>query len=425
MPMVNKGIFYGWYMVLSGFFIMFSGFSIVNSLHSLFFVPVTEELNLSRTTFSIILSIGGLGMACGSPIMGKWLMKGNMKMIMSLCIILAGLGFMSYSFAQSAWYFGFIAFFIGVCVSGFSSIPISILLTNWFYEKKGLAMGLAFGGSGIGAAVLSPILSSLISNAGWRTAYLISGALIIVIALPLVLVFVKKSPADKGMVALGSEKNISESQSPKDVQGGLTWNEAKRSGFFWLFVFGVVCFSLVSGGVQMHIPAYLEDIGHPALFAGTIFGLLSLTNTVGKLVLGSIFDRYRTMGGILFVAIAMSIAMLSLMMAGTAFFAFVFAVAYGFSIVIATIGPPFITDDLFGKRDFGTIFGVVQVFFVVSGSLGIIVSGIIYDATESYLVAWIFFLGLFLLSMFCIALAAFFRNKSNKLPIDGTVQKIL
>ncbi len=420
MPQAKNGLFYGWYIVLTSFLIMFSAFSIVNSLHSLFLVPVTSELGMTRTTFSIVLSVGGLGVAIASPFMGKLLTKGNMKLIMSVCVIFAGCGFMLYSFAQSAIYFAIIAFIIGVCVAGFSNIPISIMLTNWFYEKKGLAMGLAFAGSGVGTAALSPILTTLISNYGWRTTYVIAGVLIIVISLPLILFFTKKNPAEKGTTALGAD-HIEEEQA-NTTQSGLTLAEAKKSGMFWLFIFGVVCFALVAGGVQMHIPAYLIDIGHPALFAGTIFGLLSLSNTVGKLILGAIFDRFRTTGGILFVGVCMTIAMVSLLLSGAKSFAFVFAIAYGFSIVIASIGPPFMTDDLFGKKDFGAIFGFVQIFFVATSSLGVIVSGLIYDLTQSYKVAWIIFLGLFILSVLCILLATS-MTKKKRLNVEAIVME--
>ncbi|MFS0781690.1 MFS transporter [Bacillus sp. 1P06AnD] len=416
MPQANKGLFYGWYMVISGFFVMFAGFSIVNSLHSLFMVPVTEELHMSRTTFSIVLSIGGLGMALSSPFMGKWLSKGNMKAIMGICILVAGLGFMSYSLAHSAIYFGCVAFVIGVCLAGFSNIPISILLNNWFHEKKGMAMGLTFAGSGIGTAILSPVLSSLIAEVGWRMTYVISGGLIIVIALPLVLIFVKREPREKGLAPFGGHNHQAESKESAEQAGqGLSWKQVKKSGVFWLFIFGIVCFSLVSGGVQMHIPAYLEDIGHPAVFAGTIFGLLSLSNTVGKLLLGYVFDRFGTIGGAIYVGICMTIAMLALMASGSTIFAFVFAVAYGFSIVIATLGPPFMTNDMFGKKDFGTIFGVVQIFFVAAGSLGVVASGIIYDRTNSYQFAWWFFLALFIISMLSISAAARFMKKTGTL----------
>ncbi|WP_349730118.1 MFS transporter [Peribacillus frigoritolerans] len=408
----SNGIFYGWYVVLCGFFIMFAGFSIINSLHSLFMVPVTEDLGISRTTFSIALSIAGLGVAVASPIMGKLLAKGNMKWIMSICVVMAGAGFMSYSLANSAVYFCIIGFVIGICVAGFSNIPISIMLTNWFYEKKGKAMGLAFAGSGIGAAVLSPIITKLISNYGWRTAYVIAGILIIVLTLPLVLLFAKKSPAEKGLVPLGSDKMEMAETTVESEQGGLTMGEAKKTAMFWIFVLGIVCFALVAGGVQMHIPAYLIDIGHPAIFAGTIFGILSLANTVGKLILGAVLDKFGTAGGAIYVGVCMTIAMAALLLAKSQAFAFLFAIAFGFSIVISTLGPPFMTNDIFGKKDFGSIFGIVQVFFVTAGSLGVIVSGLIYDLTESYRAAWIFFLCLFIFSMVCVLTANGMKKKT-------------
>ncbi|KQU21565.1 MULTISPECIES: MFS transporter [Peribacillus] len=420
----SKGVFYGWYVVLCGFFIMFAGFSIINSLHSLFMVPVTDDLGISRTAFSIALSIAGLGVAVASPFMGKLLAKGNMKLIMSICVIMAGVGFMSYSLANSALYFSIVGFMIGICVAGFSNIPISIMVTNWFYEKKGKAMGLAFAGSGIGAAVLSPILTTLISNYGWRTAYVIAGALIIVLTLPLVLLFAKKSPAEKGLVPLGADE-MESAENLESEQSGLTMGEAKKTAMFWIFVLGIVCFALVAGGVQMHIPAYLMDIGHPAIFAGTIFGILSLANTVGKLILGAVFDKFGTAGGAIYVGFCMTTAMVALLLAKTQAFAFLFAIAFGFSIVISTLGPPFMTNDIFGKKDFGSIFGIVQVFFVAAGSFGVIVSGLIYDVTQSYRVAWIFFLCLFIFSMVCVLVANSMKKTTKEKFKNTSNQKII
>ncbi|QQZ10165.1 MFS transporter [Heyndrickxia vini] len=397
-------VFYGWYVVMSGFVIMFAAFSIINALHSLFLVPVTEDLGMSRTTFSLALSITGLGVAGASPFMGRFLVKSNMKLIMSVCVIVAGLGFASFSLANSALYFCVVGFLIGICVAGFSNIPISIMITNWFYEKKGMAMGIAFAGSGVGAAALSPLLSSFIEQFGWRISYVIAGGLVIVITLPFVLLFTKKSPIEKGVIALGSNNQVTTVQLHEE-ESGMTVGEAKTSAKFWLFIIGIVCFALVAGGVQMHIPAYLVDIGHPVLFAGTIFGLLSLTNTVGKLILGVVLDKFRTVGGAIYVGICMTIAMLALLSATTQSLAFVFAIAYGLSISIATLGPPFMTDDLFGKKNFGQLFGIVQVFFVATSSLGVIVSGFIYDVTNSYRFAWIFFMCLFILGMACVLIA--------------------
>ncbi len=81
------------------------------------------------------------------------------------------------------------------------------------------------------------------------------------------------------------------------------------------------------------------------------------------------------------------------------------------------------TDDLFGKKDFGAIFGVVQIFFVATSSLGVIVSGLIYDLTQSYKVAWFIFLGLFILSMFCILIANGMKKKKHSTVEEMAIEE--
>ncbi len=198
-------------------------------------------------------------------------------------------------------------------------------------------MGLAFAGSGIGTAALSPILTMLISNYGWRTTYIIAGVLIIVISLPLILFFTKKSPAEKGTIALGYQSCRNRTGKYGTIRCHVS--TGKEIGHILVIYFRC---HLLCTCCRRRTNAYTRLFNrywyHPALFAGTIFGLLSLSNTVGKLILGAIFDKFRTTGGILFVGSCMTIAMVSLLLANAKSFAFVFAIAYGFSIVIATIG---------------------------------------------------------------------------------------
>ena len=118
-------------------------------------------------------------------------------------------------------------------------------------------------------------------------------------------------------------------------------------------------------------------------------------------------------------------AMISLLLAKGTAFAYLFAIAFGFSVVISTLGPPFMTNDIFGSKDFGAIFGIVQVFFVVAGSLGVIVSGLIYDLTESYRVAWFFFLGLFIFSMLCVLIANSMKEKTKEKYKTAPHKKII
>ena len=408
----KKGFHYGWLIVAACFFIMFGAYTILMTLHSLFMTPVTTDLGISIEAFSFVFAIGGIGVAVGSSFMGKLIAKGNMKLIMAISVIISGLGFMSYSLASNIVVFYIIAFIVGVSNAGFANIPISIMLTNWFHEKKGLAMSIAFTGSGIGAALFSPLLSSIIVDYGWRTSYVVSGIAVIVLSLPFILFLVSKHPAEKGMTAYGAGSASAQSGATQAATaGGLTLSEAKKTPMFWIFILGMVSIALVAGGVQMHVPSYLQSVGHTAIFAGTIVGVLSLANMFGKLILGPILDKFGTAGGAIYTGVMMTIALSALLLAQSSGLAFVFALAYGLSIVIASVGPTFMTGDVFGRKDFGAIFGFVQVFFVAGSSIGVIISGFIYGATQSYTFAWIFFLALFVFGMVCILVANSMKKK--------------
>lgn len=407
----DKKLHFGWLVVVACFFIMFGAFTIINTLHSLFLRPVTSDLGVSIKSFSLVFAIGGVGVAVGSSFMGRLLARGNMKLIMSASVIIAGLGFMAYSLVDSIVWFYLIAVIVGISTAGFANIPISIMITNWFHEKKGIAMSIAFTGTGVGAAILSPLLSGILQSYGWRTAYVLSGISVIVISLPFILLFASKSPEEKGITAYGAEDGVEESPAENKISGapavgsGLTLKEVKSTSMFWLFIIGMSCIALVAGGVQMHIPSYLQSVGHSVTFAGTIVSVLSLANMAGKLILGPVLDKFGTFGGAVYTGVLMTVALGSLLAAQTSTLAFVFAIAYGLSIVIASVGPTFITADIFGRKDFGAIFGFMQVFFVAGSSVGVILSGFIYDATQSYAFAWLFFLALFIVGMACILIS--------------------
>jgi len=83
-------------------------------------------------------------------------------------------------------HFYIIAVFQGVGLSAICVVPPSVLITNWFNDKRGLALGLALAGTGIGGSIYSPIATQIIVRYGWRTAYLASGLIVLLITLPIV-----------------------------------------------------------------------------------------------------------------------------------------------------------------------------------------------------------------------------------------------
>ena len=166
-------IFYGWWVVLGCVLITTTMVPPIMSLSNKFLIQVTTEMNISRGVFTLANTIvQGLGIFI-SPIVSKNLAKGNMRKIQSISIIGFVLAYASYSLAKSPIHLYMSSFFVGLFYLNSTLIPVSMMVTNWFVEKRGIAMSVTMAGIGLGGTIFSPIVTNLLQNYGWRHTYLI------------------------------------------------------------------------------------------------------------------------------------------------------------------------------------------------------------------------------------------------------------
>ena len=180
----NSKIFYGWWVVLGCVLITTTMVPPIMSLSNNFLIQVTTEMNISRGVFTLANTIvQGLGIFI-SPIVSKNLAKGNMRKIQSISIIGFVLAYASYSLAKSPIHLYMSSFFVGLFYLNSTLIPVSMMVTNWFVEKRGIAMSVTMAGIGLGGTIFSLIVTDLLQNYGWRHTYLIMAGIILVVALP-------------------------------------------------------------------------------------------------------------------------------------------------------------------------------------------------------------------------------------------------
>lgn len=153
MKKTNK-IFYGWWIVVGSILVTATIVPSVMALANKFLIPVTTDMGINRSTFSIgnsILQAMGILLA---PIMTKKLVTGNLKKIQMISTIIYCVVYATYSLARTPIHLYITSFILGIAYLGASMIPISIMITNWFDKKRGLAMSLGLSGVGIGGFFL-------------------------------------------------------------------------------------------------------------------------------------------------------------------------------------------------------------------------------------------------------------------------------
>lgn len=167
----NDKMFYGWKIVMGAVLVLMvtgpAGVSIANIYQN----SVTEALNISNSQFSIsntlILSISVLLSSWVSGLLAK-----NFKKVFLIGSVIYGLAYMAFGLITNVWMFYLLSLIVGFGFLMTSAMAMSILVSTWFVEKRGLALSIALAGLGVGGIIWSPIVTNLISSIGWRATYM-------------------------------------------------------------------------------------------------------------------------------------------------------------------------------------------------------------------------------------------------------------
>ncbi len=389
--MEQKGkLFYGWWIVLASFFLMFAGIGILVNCTGVFFSAVIQDLGFSRAGFGLWFTLAMIGAMVGSPILGKMIVKYNSQVVISVCLIVAGLAFAAYSLCTQLWQFYIVAIIAGVFGAGTSTLPASILLTNWFVDKRGTAMGIAFTGSGIGGMVMNPLAQWIITNYSWQTAYVVLAIIFLAVTLPFALFVIKLHPALMGMKPLGDTGETVQAQP----LFGMTMGEGMKTAVFWVLGISLFLISLIQVGLQNNIPIFLQDLGHTATFAATVMSIYMGLLVLGKMLLGSILDKFGPRVGITFCVVLFIVACFAFIGAKPLVIVGLFALTFGLAAPISTVMPSYMIGYMFGNLDYGTIYGIMNIFITLGMAAAMPIAGAVFDMTGSMVPTWYIFMGI-------------------------------
>lgn len=284
--------------------------------------------------------------------------------------------------------FYILAPFLGLGFAACSAVPCSMMITNWFEEKRGLAMGIIFAGSNVGGALYSQLASRVIIASGWRSAYLACGIAMAVTMLPCALLIARRSPADKGLLPYGAveEKLDSSRADAGRIEHGVTMSKAIKLPVFWLLAVATFLTSTLSLGVSTQYVAHLSDAGFSAAAAGNIATAFMLTTMVAKILSGSVFDKVGMKAGYCGALLCFIVGTIILiyLQPGSLFMLVIFLVFFAAGNTVTTVPGSFITAEVFGRKDYGAIFGFMQLCTSAGLAIGPTLSASIFDALGQY-----------------------------------------
>lgn len=382
--MSNEKKFYRWVILLSCFILMAGPFSLVNTVHTLFIMPVTTELGFSISSFSLIFTISAVVVAGMSPVVGKLIEFVPLKVLMTAGALAVGLGFIAYSFAKSIYLFYVIGVVVSIGMAALTTIPISTMLTNWFSEARGKALGVAFAGTGTGTFFWMQIVSKILDNYGYHYAYLALGVIILAVSVPITSLAVYLSPEKKYNLAVSLVK------VKKDDYGmeKIGMKQIMMKPFFWPFSMGLLIMGIAISGVQIHVQPYLGSLGYELSYSANIGSVLALAALMSSFVGGVIFDKFSTRGALLFFGSCALLGLASLLFAEHEKVPYIFAVLYGTCLCLGSLWPPYGVGKIFNQENYAATLGLVNLFFVIGAAAGPALSGMMADSAYGYKAAW-------------------------------------
>ncbi len=377
-------IFYGWWVVavsILGLSIGPGQFAFASL--GLFMVPLGDEFGWDRAQISLALTVFTVALAFSLPIAGRGVDRWGSRRVLVPSIVVCGVGLVAIPLlATHLWTLLLIFALIGSLGAGANSLPYMLTIATWFDRRRGLAIGVAMAGAGLGYAYVPPLVQYMIDGYGWRSGYLVLAGITLLVGAPLIGLLLQESPADRGLRPDGV-KDDSASAVPATLSG-VDRSEALRTMSFWILfmVFGVLAFSLY--GLLPHLVPMLTDRGMDGTQAALVASTIGITIIVARVIIGYLIDRFFAprVALVFFLASAGGIVMLAAGATGP--MAYLAAVLIGLSIGAEIDLMAFLTTRYFGLRCFGEIYGLMFAALLIGTSFGPIAFGMAFETTGSY-----------------------------------------
>jgi MFS family permease len=395
-----------WLIAFIGLFILMITNGLTATAISVFDESLINEFGWSRGELKFRDFLNFAVVALFAPLGGLMLDRfGARRLLMLGCVVLAS-AYFAYSRLEGLMqmYAIHVAFALTLLTAG--TMVVIVLVSSWFVEKRGLAIGIALLGTSAGSFILPPLNAELIARLGWRQTFAVE-ALFPLVVLVVVALFVRNSPADYGRKAFGVQDGAAD---PRTV--GLDFGQAIRTRSFWAIGISgfLIYYSILA--LFSHMFLHMRDLGYEPRVAASALSLLSVVAMVSKLGSGWLadrIDRHKVFMGCLFIMLA-GVACLATLKAGAWVWTAVVLIAAGWGGLFTLYN--MLTVNNFGLKAIGKINGSVSSMESFGGGLGIWLTGKLFDDFGSYQVPFLVLLG-------CVALGLLIGTQiRSELPED-------
>ncbi|MBR0087704.1 MAG: MFS transporter [Lachnospiraceae bacterium] len=403
------------YVIIASCIMAWGVMGMVNA-YGIFFTPMEEALGVNRASVTLHYSLRGLVSGLSMPLVALLLdRKVSLRITMPIGMALYLASSILIARSRSVIMVDVLAVVGGFGLALVSFMLMTVILGNWFIKSLGTFSGIAIAFSGIGSAIVSPVVTKLLGSLGYETVYILYAAAAMAMVVPIL--FVPLKPEDMGLKPYGADE---EGDAEKIAAQGKTLKETKRRTheinldlpyklFSGLYIVLLVMTLLLVGDTTLnsHLPALALNRNLTAEIGALLLSSSMVGNLVSKLVFGVMVDRIGVVKGFLVIMAASMAGFLLILLAGTS--TMVLAAGsflYGTVFTLPAMGMSFLARHIYGNEAYSAAYAKITMMTNFGGAIFVTVIGAMYDATGAYTLPVIMCMaldGISLLMLFWIA----------------------
>ncbi|WP_298018981.1 MFS transporter [uncultured Dysosmobacter sp.] len=313
--MKNRSIHKAWFILIGCCIIQALSLGLTVNCRGLFYLPILEDFDFGMGALTTTALISNICSCVVLSFADKVFAKIDCRIVLGTASLLICSSAALMASAQSLAAFYIAALLEGIGGAFLRNYLLALLLCNWFYQKTGLAMGIASSFAGVGGVIASPVINFVIENLGWRMSYWIMGGLLL-LQLPISIFLLRLRPADVGCQPYGWENDAECSrQTPPSVEGDTVYTaDLAYTISFWLMLLAILFISALCAYPNF-LSAIAVNAGHSAEVGAWMTSCCMAGNIACKLTLGRIYDRYglkiALISGLIFIPLSLLLLLIN------------------------------------------------------------------------------------------------------------------
>ncbi len=396
----NKNYIY-WLVVIAGCGMIGTCLGLGVNVAGLFFSPIAKDFNVGRGSVSATLMVYNLIQAFTGLAAPASLRRFGLKKMVIFGTVIQAVTTFLLSVSPNVLVLMILNGIRGFASGLIGTVTVTVMINYWFNKNNGLMTSIAMGFSGLAAALLSPILSGIIANAGWRTGYMVLALITVLFNLPAILFPIALKPDYKYMEPYGGRKETS-----SEVTG--SQSDLSISAVMLVILMVYTGCAAAASALPQHFSGIAESYG--MLQTGALMvSACMISNTAGKILLGTLIDRFGAKLSISIYAAVIVCGALLIVISRSSVILIAAAAIYGLCYSMGTVSTAMLTREMFGPAKYSRVYPKLAMATTISNAVFTTVVGMLYDMSGTYSTV-ILFLGCLIVLAFCMVQLAYARK---------------